>query len=259
MKQRATYLDTLEVLVTDEHELRQLCTLRTNVERVELFYHYPWGSRSPALYHDGSMDEAREGYLPDHISFHCDGRVHSKARDATSKNKYFNTTIAEINPFNLDRGKFLPVLVESFNLDRTQLWDARCPPATGGQFPEGAVVYDVSGLRSFSLLLVSSCARVNPQSLLGDHGLERLSYVGQPCCLEEVFTADEKRKAAGHSSAFATRLIVACVRETLPLEEMAANESVACESSTTVVLPPIEMLGRMIDTNTDARPRGEPG
>lgn len=82
-------------------------SIRTNHNKMELFYQYPFGSRTKSKVINADMTLS-EGYLPDHISFHNDGNIHSKAKDGSKKVIYHNQTSAGKNIFNLDRANYLP-------------------------------------------------------------------------------------------------------------------------------------------------------
>ena len=91
-------------------------TIRTSHDKSELFFHFPWGSRSPGLSKSVDATTALEGYLPDHISFQRDGQIHATRRDIRKKINYENSLALGLNPFNLPCGRFLPIYLESISM-----------------------------------------------------------------------------------------------------------------------------------------------
>ncbi len=227
-------------------------SIRATHQKVELFYHYPWGSKSKATYSYIGDRESYEGYLPDHISFPKDGNIHSKARNGTKKKIYHNTLNPGINVFNLERGHFLPIFIESINLKDDNIIEKRFKKAESIDKTKSALL-DITGLAYFSIILISKCERVNPQNLIKDHGFENLTIVGSPIILTDIFKDEDKKGTLSMSSGYATQLVIMVVQEvwndvgkTMGVKKNGEN---GIKFSTTICMPPMDLIGRMINMN----------
>jgi len=227
-------------------------TVRASHEKVELFFHFPWGSRQKSKYQEIGKNTIEHGCLPDHVSFHSDGSIHEKYQDYKKRKKYINKLKPGINVFNLSLGKFLPIYIESIRLsEETKSKRLKLiPDPTEYQQQKS---WDVSKFEYVSIVLISKCAGVNPANLLSDHGFQSLTKIGKIPILANIFKVNDKTQLPeGSKSQFDTQLLLMIVQETWPEQEPKLIESkndkyvLLCNS---VTLPPMEIISKMINLN----------
>lgn len=225
-------------------------SIRAIHEKAELFYHYPYGSNVETEVEVLGTGIIDSGYLPDHISFHIDGNIHSKARDGKKKKIYFNTLNPGLNIFNLERANYLPFFVESINVSEPRFVEKRFKKNITFN-PNRDILYDVTTLNSFSILLVSKCERVNPTSIVENEHLKKLKYIGADV-ISGVFTKEDKEQNLETNSNFSTDLVILLVEniwEGFPTIIHHNNKDEGIRFTTTVCMPPVDLLGKMINLN----------
>ncbi len=225
-------------------------TIRALHERVELFFHLPWGSRVGAKIYETNSSIEYAGCSVDHISFHNNGITHSKGRDERKKAKYYGRLDSGISLFNLERGHFLPIYLHSVSLEHGARKGGKLKKidATAEQREKA---WDLTGLQYFSLVMVSKCATVHPGRLLTNHGFQNLTIVGTPHILADVFTvADKSDLPGGCISEFDTQLVVFVVGETwnepppdAPIKD--ALGLISCD----ILVPPMHLICQMQNLN----------
>lgn len=228
-------------------------TVRSLHEQTELFFHFPWGSRNRVRVHGLDGRPIEDGCLPDHISFHRDGRVHTKTRNGKMKVTYLNRLDLGLNPFNLPRGQFLPIFLNSLFIGSEVAIAARLRKIQPTD-EQRERAWDVSSLDYFSILLISKCARVDPARLLANHGFEQLERVGTPAILTDMFSAQEKASLnTGSASSFDTQLLILLVKQTWMERPTPDQEaSIGVERiliSSTVTMPPMSGVCAMRNLN----------
>lgn len=167
-------------------------SIRVNPNNLELYYHYPWGSNSKTEVRGTQNKEVVNGYLPDHISFHKDGNIHSKARDGRKKKIYYNKTNPGFNIFNLKMKHYLPFFIDSFNISKNEYIHKRFEKNIYFE-PLGPNGFDVSKYNSFSIVLISYCEKVSIEYIFKDEALKNLNIISS-CNINGIFTIDEKKK-----------------------------------------------------------------
>jgi len=225
-------------------------SIRASHQKGELFFHYPHGSNSKTEVETPGSDTIENGYLPDHISFHTDGNIHSKARNGKKKKIYFNTLNPGLNVFNLKRTNYLPFFVESINISEPQFIKKRFKENVLFN-PNKDILYDVTKLNSFSILLVSKCERLNPKFIVENEHLKQLKYIGADVILG-VFTKENKSQAFEINSGFNTDLVILITEniwDKFPTTIHHINKDKGVTFSTTVCMPPVDLLGKMINLN----------
>jgi hypothetical protein len=225
-------------------------SIRASHKKVELFFHYPYGSNVQSEVEIIDTGIIEDGYLPDHISFHTDGNIHSKARDGKKKKIYFNTLNPGLNVFNLDRANYLPFFVESINVSEARFLKKRFKENVTFD-PKQDILYDVTSLNSFSIIFVSKCERLNPKFILENEHLKQLKYIGADVILG-VFTKEDKEQVFEINSSFSTDLVILLVEniwEKFPTILHHKNNEEGIRFTTTICMPPVELLGKMINLN----------
>jgi len=242
----------IDIFFRLNEELYHGLTIRATHGKAELFYHYPWGSKTNGKYGAIGEETLLDGYLPDHISFHTDGNIHSKARDGKKKKIYHNTLNPGLNVFDLERGHFLPILIESFNLEQGLPLEKRFKKVESIDLNKSGL-FEINGLNSFSILLISKCARVNPEKLLKDHGFENLTIIGSPIIMADIFKSEDKIASLSNSSEFSTQLVIVIVVVKEIWEEFSnishKKEGLGKPISNTVCMPPMPLIKKMKNNN----------
>jgi hypothetical protein len=225
-------------------------SIRACHEKAELFFHYPYGSNVKCEVEAVGTGIIDDGYLPDHISFHTDGNIHSKGRDGKKKKIYFNKSNPGLNIFNLERANYLPFFVESINVSATRFLEKRFKETVIFN-PEQDILYDVTSLNSFSIILVSKCERLNPKFIVENEHFKQLTYIGADVILG-VFTKEDKEQIFETNSSFNTDLVILLVEnilEKFPTIIHDKNNDEGIGFTNTVCMPPAELLGKMINLN----------
>ncbi len=225
-------------------------SIRASHEKTELFYHYPYGSNIESEVENLETGIIDSGYLPDHISFHTDGNIHSKARDGKKKKIYFNTLNPGLNVFNLERANYLPFFIESINISEPRFVKKRFKENVTFD-PIHDILYDVTALNSFSILLVSKCERSNPNFITENEHLKKLKYVAADV-ISGVFTKADKDLIFETNSTFNTDLVILLIEnvwEGFPKIIHHKNNDEGIRFTTTVCMPPVKLLGKMINLN----------
>ena len=221
-------------------------TVRSVDKNTEMYLHYPWGSREKGTFSEIGSKDASPGYLPDHISFHRDGTIHAKAKDGGKRVEHLNILKPSGNIFNLRQGSFVPIYLETVNLSQEIFIEKRFRKLPSGEMPPN-FYWDLTGLAQFSMILVSKCSSVNPSRLLSNHGFERLTLVGSPSILCDLFTYQEKMNLPGGSlSTQSTDLLIVIVRESWP--EPAPRYPRAGSKvpvGVVITMPPMELIAKM--------------
>ncbi len=113
---------------------------------------------------------------------------------------------------------------------------------------ENSVVFDVSGLKSCSVILISKCERTNPINMLSDHGFQHLKYVNY-CVWNGVFLNHAKKKLSLNKSEFSTELVLAIVENIWEgkFKTLTSNShSVKAQGiSQTICMPPLSEISKM--------------
>jgi hypothetical protein len=221
-------------------------TIRIVHENAEIYLHYPWGSRDKATLKEIGAKQASPGYLPDHISFHRDGTIHTKAKNENKRIEYLNRLKPSGNIFNLPLGSFVPIYLETINLTQELSIEKRFRKLPSGEILPHSY-WDLTGLVQVSIILVSKCSSVNPSKLLSSHGFKRLAVVGNPSILCDLFTCQEKINLPGGSlSTRNTDLLIIIVMD--GWSEPAPQDSVTDKKvpvGVAVTMPPMELIAKM--------------
>jgi hypothetical protein len=222
--------------------------IRTPKDRVELFVHFPWGSRREATLQKESTNITQHGYMLDHISFHEDGTIHSKGRDGRKKLFHFNKLQPGLNVFNMARGRFLPIFVQSYNISTKRRIDEAMKSVVPN-LQDARNCWDVTGLDEFSFILISKCGKLHPGRLLENHGLQNLSIIGKPTVLRHIFLVEDKQGLSGGAlSSASTDLLIVVVRNILDLTPATIPKEIEqCGPAfiTAVCMPPMDMISKM--------------
>lgn len=221
-------------------------TIRVVHENAEIYLHYPWGSRNKTTLQEIRAKQALPGYLPDHISFHRDGTIHAKTKNENKRVEYLNRLKPSGNIFNLPLGSFVPIYLETINLTQELFIEKRFRKLSSGEIPPHSY-WDLTGLVQFSIILVSKCSSVNPSKLLSNHGFERLSVVGNPSILCDLFTYQEKvNLSEGSLSTRNTDLLVIVVMDgwSEPAPQQYANNN-KVPVGVAVTMPPMQLIAKM--------------
>lgn len=241
-------ISRLHVLLKTSSQTLHCSTIGVEHNKIELFYQYPLGSNTKAR--QGNIGEAHfePAYFPDHISFHRDGTIHSTSRIHRKKKQYKNSLEVGTNVFDLKRNHFLPILVESLNLQSELTYVSRLKPCSERIMSEKTVVFDVSGLKSCSVILISKCERTNPIKMLSDHGFQNLKYVNF-CIWSDVFPNHAKKKLDLNKSEFSTELVIAVVENIWEgtFKTLSSNSySVEAQGvAQTICMPPLSEISKM--------------
>lgn len=225
-------------------------SIRATHNKIELFYHYPFGSKSESEMENLETGEIDNGYLPDHISFHKDGNIHSKARNGKKKKIYFNDLNPGLNVFNLERAHYLPFFIESINISESRFIKKRFKENVFFDSKQD-ILFDVSEYNSFSILLISKCEKVNPENIIKNEHLKHLKIIYGDIILG-VFTKEDKNDNFEIHSSQNTDLMILLVEnvwEKFPTIIHHINNDEGIRFTTTVCMPPTELLGKMINLN----------
>jgi len=109
----------------------------------------------------------------------------------------------------------------------------------------------LTALNSFSILLVSKCERVNPTSIVENEHLKKLKYIGADV-ISGVFTKEDKEQNLETNSTFNTDLVILLVEniwEEFPTIIHHKNNDEGIRFTTTICMPPVDLLGKMINPN----------
>lgn len=195
--------------------------------------------------------EITNGYLPDHISFHKDGNVHSKARDGKKKKIYFNKTNPGFNVFNLKPRNYFPFFINSINISEKKFIHKRFEKNIFFE-PQGPNCFDVSNYNSFSIVLISYCEKVTIENIFKDEMLKSLNIISS-CNINGVFTKQDKENNFNTNSGFDTNLLIVIVEKVWgKFEEIThpINKEKGILFSNTVCLPSEnDTLENMINLN----------
>jgi len=224
--------------------------IRASNKKIELFYHYVTARNKKVDFEHLDTGQISSGYLPDHVSFHFDGQIHTKAKDSRKRKQYLSELKCEINPFNLERNNFTPIFLESINISDSQLIQNRFKLVERSETVNKPLI-DLTGLNSFSLILFSKCERTNPNAILENEHIRKLnSIVGVQ--IKDVFSVDDKAQKFKNTSGFSTEIIVLAVQniweEFSKIEHHITGE-IGKQGGNSVITPPIELLGRMVNLN----------
>lgn len=226
-------------------------SIRINQNKFELYFHYPWGSNSETEMRNIQHNEITNGYLPDHISFHIDGNIHSRARNGKKKKLYLDKTNAGFNVFNLATKHYLPFLIESINISDIKLIDRRFEKNEFFE-PQGPNCFDVSNYNSFSIVFISYCEKVTIENIFKDEMLKSLKIISS-CNINGIFTKQNKERNFKTHSGFDTCLLVLVVEKVWgEFTEMIhhKNKDKGILFSKTICIPPKEeILKNMINFN----------
>lgn len=233
-----------------EEEIFYGGSIRALHEKGELYFHYPHGSNSISEVENIELKTIEDGYLPDHISFHADGNIHSKARTGNKKKVYHNKLNPGLNVFNLNRANYLPFFLESINISEPRFIDKRFKKDVKFD-PYKDFLYDVSGLNSFSILLISKCQRLNPKFIVENEYLKKLKFFYADI-ISGIFSTEDKEKIFKDNSGFNTDLVIMLVEnvwDKFPSIIHHKNNDEGKSYSTTICIPPVEKLGKMTNLN----------
>jgi hypothetical protein len=224
--------------------------IRASHQKIELFYHYGNTRNKKVEFENLATGDISSGYLPDHISFHFDGQIHTKAKDSRKKKLYFNELKCDLNPFNLERNNWAPLFLESINISKQELVHSRFKRVTKNEAVNQSIL-DISELTSFSILLISKCSRVNPKGILSNEHISRLTLIGV-LIIADVFTAKEKAENFENSSGFSTEIMVLIVQNVF--EEFSEIKShstgeIGEQVGISLMTPLIDSIGKMKNLN----------
>lgn len=224
--------------------------IRVNTETVELFYHLAGGSNIKAEMEGMGSGEIKNGYLTDHFSFHADGTIHSKARNEKREKLYLDRTSAGFNVFNQQRAHYLPFFLESICLSDDEFVSPRFHKSShsgGGR----DLVYDVTGLNSVSIFLISKCEKVDPEFIAKELVKNGIKIITADI-IGGVFKSADKKAHFSDATDFDTDLMVVLVENILMpfgeiIHEVTGEVGRGC--SIAVCLPPPEMIRNMVNLN----------
>jgi hypothetical protein len=224
--------------------------IRASNKKIELFYHYGNSKNKKSYLENLETGEMANGYLPDHVSFHFNGQIHTKAQNDKRKKFYFSEVKCDHNPFNLQRNHFAPIFLESINISNEELINLRLKKVEKEETFNQPLV-DLTEFNSFSIILFSKCERTNPNDILKDRNIIKLnSIVG--IRINNVFSAIDKAKKIEKTSGFSTDIVVLIVQNVFEhfteIEHHTTGE-IGTQSSISVVTPTIELIGGMINLN----------
>jgi hypothetical protein len=226
-------------------------SIRISPNVMELYYHFPWGSNSKTEMEDIQTKEINNGYLPDHISFHKDGKVHSKARDGKKKKIYFNKTNSDFNVFDLKLGNYLPFFIDSINIEERRFIERRFEKNLYFE-PKGSNCFDVTNFKSFSIVLISYCEKVKIENIFKNEMIKSLKIISS-CNINSIFTKKNKDKNLKTHSGLDTGLLILIVEKVWGKFEKIThhiNKDEGTEFSRTVCLASeSEILKNMINNN----------
>ncbi|MCK4922386.1 MAG: hypothetical protein KAS71_15140 [Bacteroidales bacterium] len=230
-------MNTFNIIIKKEQKHYLISTIRTIPEKCELFYHFPWGSRTKGKYIPIDLTDENNGYLYDHISFHSDGKVHSKAKNDKKKKIYLNNLDIEKNIFNLERSHFLPFLVDSFFIDNINN-HSRFKEIDINQL-RSFKIWEIPKNKSFSIILISKCGLINPGKMIKDHGFERLTLIKKQIVLKDAFNKEISN---------GTDIVILLVEETWSERDQKEHNHSDLQN-TTITMPPMKMIAEMKNNN----------
>jgi hypothetical protein len=224
--------------------------IRASHQKIELFYHYGNTRNKKVEFENLATGDISSGYLPEHISFHFDGKIHTKAKDSKKKKLYFNKLKCDLNPFNLERSHWAPLFLESINISKQDLVNQRFKKVIKSE-AINQPLWDLSGLTSFSILLISKCSRVDPKGILSNEHISRLTLIGG-LRIEDVFTAKEKEKNFEKTSGFSSEIMVLIVQnvseEFSEIKHHSTGE-IGEKVGISLMTPSIDLIGKMKNLN----------
>lgn len=224
--------------------------IRTITDKVELFYHFPHGSNVEAELENIENGEVNDGYLSDHISFHTDGNIHSKAKNGEKKKIYLDEINIGLNVFNLERGHYLPFFIESIDISDIRFIKRRFKENVFYD-PNKDILWDVSKLNSFSILLISKCEKFNPHHIIQNEHLKNLKIISADIILSAFTKVDKQKNFKVHSNLNSDLMIILIenVWDKFTTVVHHVNKDLGENFSTIVCVPPIERIGKMINLN----------
>jgi hypothetical protein len=182
-----------------------------------------------------------DGYFYEHVSFHTDGKIHSKNRNAKKKIEYSSKLSPWYNPFNLPSGGSLPIFVTSYHPFQHGSFD-KIFKKTVQYDPSKDLIVDVTKYNSFSIVLHSICDGANTD-LLFQHEVVRGLNVFDAALFKNVFSKEDKKKHFQNSSEFDSNLLIMFMENVIgdPVENIYEGEEIW---SAAVVLcnPQLEMF-----------------
>ncbi len=219
--------------------------------KMELFYHFPWGSNSKTEIKDNKTKGITNGCLPDHISFHKDGKVHSRARDGKNKKTHVNKAINDFNVFDLKMGNYLPFLIDSINIEEPRFIEKRFEKNIYFE-PKGSNCFDVTNFKSFSIVLISYCEKVKIENIFKNEMIKSLNIISS-CNINSIFTKKNKDINFKTHSGLDTGLLILIVEKVWGNFEKSThhiNKEEGTEFSRTVCLASeSDILKNMINLN----------
>ncbi len=237
-----------KIVFRTKEKLLHAYNLNCPNNKIELYLHYLWGSNVDAQYQNVRTEKKLKGALADHISFHHDGHVHYKIRNEKGKVEYLERFQIGLNPFNLERNNYLPIYLESFDLSDYDFNNIRFKVIE--LIDNSDIVFNISDLKSFSILLVSKCAKVNPSIILEQLGLNQKLLIDEPLIITDFFTAKEKVQNLGSSlTEFNTELLIIVFRKIIPktlLLYLEPNQEEIENLNTFRVLPQLKLINEML-------------
>ncbi|MBR9847282.1 MAG: hypothetical protein GYB35_14800 [Algicola sp.] len=190
-------------------------SIRVIPEKLEMFFHFPWGSKTTSEYQKFGESKIDNWNLPDHISFHSDGKIHKKLKGERDKKIYLQQVDCKMNFFNLNKANFLPLYLESFHLDNEGFMNQRFKPENPTK--DCSFVWNVQNCKHFSLIFISKCGNVHPEWMVKNNlGLKNLTFLDQPIVIQKFFTKEERKSwSSEYNPEFDTELMILVVKETI--------------------------------------------
>jgi hypothetical protein len=147
-----------DIIINIKSKLYKFGTIAIDKAKIEMFYHFPWGSTFKA--EQVINDNLERSHLPDHISFHTDGTIHFKYKDENKKTNYYKDQKLDKNPFNLERNNAHILLVESIkSLSALRLKQI-------DTYKQDSLIFNLGDNSKFSFLLIDMCEKFNPKNLI---------------------------------------------------------------------------------------------
>jgi hypothetical protein len=230
-------------------------TIRTIRNKIELFYHYPFGSNKEAQVEKSSISKnlltdnldnfgvegVDDEYFYDHISFHTDGKIHSKRRNKSKKKVYTGELNLGFNPFNLTAGENRPIYISSFHVFQSETCEKIFKKNVQYDCSKD-IICDITKYNSFSIVLISICDNANAEDLLRHEVIRKLN-VFQAEGIKNVFSKEDKELKFENSSGFDSNLLILFIENVIAdsVEGVYEDEKI-WSAMVDVCNPPIEVF-----------------
>lgn len=184
----------------------------------ELIYVFEFfDKRKIFKFHDFETGIKRIQRQVDHISFHCDGGVHIYYKNIKGKGERMDKNKLKDNPFSIPTSQYVPLLIHSSNFDVSRINIQKEVKDIDGQ----DIIFDVSVLNKFSIVLFSLGSEVNYKKMLASHGFEKIFDISKSKLVCEPFIdhseGDVSRIALGQFTD--TNILLAYTEKTIPVPD----------------------------------------